>query len=207
MFIGPWADGGPYRPEGIEGLSRWLNRVWSLAQEPPSGARIDEAAVRDLEHQRHRTISIVTEDLDNFRFNTMLARLMEFTTYLGKVREAGNVGRAAWDQAIESLLLMMAPPAPHIAEELWERTGHAYSIHQQSWPEADPELAKAETFTLVVQVNGKLRDKFDVPVDIGEEAAKALAFASANVERQIDGKEIVRVLFVPRRLVNIVVKP
>ncbi len=93
MFIGPWSDGGPYRPEGIEGLSRWLNRVWSVALEPPAGASVDESAVRELEHQRHRTISIVTDDLDNFRFNTMLARLMEFTTYLGKVREADNVGR------------------------------------------------------------------------------------------------------------------
>ncbi len=206
MFIGPWSDGGPYRPEGIEGLSRWLNRVWSVAQEPPSGSNVDEAAVRELERQRHRTISIVTEDLDNFRFNTMLARLMEFTTYLGKVREADNVGRTAWDQAVESLLLMMAPAAPHIAEELWERTGHAYSVHQQSWPEANPELAKAETFTLVIQVNGKVRDKFDVPVDITEDAAKELAMSSANVEKQVAGKEIARVLFVPRRLVNIVVK-
>ncbi len=102
----------------------------------------------------------------------MLARLMEFTTYLGKVRDAGNVDREAWDGAIESLLLMIAPPAPHIAEELWSRTGHPYSVHQQSWPEYDDALAAAETFTLVVQVNGKVRDKFDVSVDIAEDEAK-----------------------------------
>jgi leucyl-tRNA synthetase len=206
MFIGPWQDGGPYRPEGIEGLSRWLNRVWSVALEPPAGERADDEAVRELERQRHRTISIVTEDMDNFRFNTLLARLMEFTTYLGKVREADNVGREAWERAVESLLLMIAPAAPHIAEELWERTGHPYSIHQQAWPEADADLARAETFTLVVQVNGKVRDKFEVPVDITEDAAKEMAFASANVQRQIEGKPVDRVLFVPRRLVNIVVK-
>jgi leucyl-tRNA synthetase len=206
MFIGPWSDGGPYRPEGIEGLSRWLNRVWSLALQPPSGSRVDEEAVRELERQRHKTISVVTDDIDDFRFNTMLARLMEFTTYLGKVREADNVGRTAFDQAVESLLLMMAPAAPHIAEELWERTGHNYSIHQQAWPEANADLAKSETFTLVVQVNGKVRDKFDVSVDIGEAEAKELAMNSARVQAQTDGHEIVRVLFVPRRLVNIVVK-
>jgi leucyl-tRNA synthetase len=136
----------------------------------------------------------------------MLARLMEFTSYLGKVREADNVGRTAYDQAVESLLLMMAPAAPHIAEELWERTGHRYSIHQQAWPEASAELAKSETFTLVVQVNGKVRDKFDVSVDIGEEEAKALALGSPRVQTQTEGHEIVRVLFVPRRLVNIVVR-
>jgi leucyl-tRNA synthetase len=206
MFIGPWQDGGPYRPEGIEGLSRWLNRVWSVALEPPTGVRVDEDAVRDLEHQRHRTISIVTEDLDAFRFNTMLARLMEFTTYLGKVREADNVGRRAWDAAVESLLLMIAPAAPHIAEELWERTGHPYSVHQQSWPEYDDALAAAETFTLVVQVNGKVRDKFDVSVDIAEEEAKQIALTSERVKPHLENAIVDRVLVVPRRLVNIVVK-
>jgi leucyl-tRNA synthetase len=206
MFIGPWSEGGPYRPEGIEGLSRWLNRIWNIAQEPPTGTQIDDDAVRALERQRHRTISIVTEDLENFRFNTMLARLMEFTSYLGKVREADNVGRAAWDQAVETLLLMIAPAAPHIAEELWERTGHAYSVHQQAWPSWDESLAAAETYTLVVQVNGKVRDKFDVPVDIADDDAKAMAMSSANVERQIAGKQVERIVYVPGRLVNIVVK-
>jgi leucyl-tRNA synthetase len=206
MFIGPWSDGGPYRPEGIEGLSRWLNRAWSLALQPPASMTADEEAVRELERQRHRTISIVTDDIEAFRFNTMLARLMEYTSYLGKVREAGNVGRTAWNQAVETLLLLMAPAAPHIAEELWQRTGHAYSVHQQSWPIADAALAKSETFTLVVQVNGKVRDKFDVPVEIGEAEARALALASPRVQAQIEGKSIDRVLFVPRRLVNIVVR-
>jgi leucyl-tRNA synthetase len=206
MFIGPWSDGGPYRPEGIEGLSRWLNRAWSLALQPPSGANPDDEAIRDLEQQRHRTIGIVTEDMESFRFNTMIAHLMEFTSYLGRVREADNVSREAWGLAIESLLLMMAPPAPHIAEELWARTGHVYSVHQQSWPEWNPELAKAETYTLVVQVNGKVRDRFEVPVDITEHAAKEMAMSSPRVENLVQGKQVDRVLFVPRRLVNIVVK-
>jgi leucyl-tRNA synthetase len=206
MFIGPWSDGGPYRPEGIEGLSRWLNRVWSLALQPTTGSHVDEEAVRELERQRHKTISVVTEDIENFRFNTMLARLMEFTSYLGKAREADNIGRSAYDQAMESLLLMMAPAAPHIAEELWERTGHAYSVHQQSWPQANADLATSETFILVVQVNGKVRDKFDVSVDISESEAKELALASPRVQTQVEGKTIDRVLFVPRRLVNIVVR-
>jgi leucyl-tRNA synthetase len=100
----------------------------------------------------------------------------------------------------------MAPAAPHIAEELWERTGHAYSVHQQSWPQANADLAKSETFTLVVQVNGKVRDKFDVSVDISETEAKEMALASPRVQSQVEGKTIDRVLFVPRRLVNIVVR-
>jgi leucyl-tRNA synthetase len=204
MFIGPWQDGGPYRPEGIEGLSRWLNRVWSVALEPPAGGRVDEEAVRELERQRHRTISIVTEDIEGFRFNTMLARLMEFTTYLGKVREAGNVGRRAWDQAVESLLLMVAPAAPHIAEELWERTGHAYSVHQQSWPAANADLAKAETFTLVVQVNGKVRDRLTVAAGVSEEEATEKALASEGARKFTDGLTVRKVIYVPGRLVNVV---
>jgi leucyl-tRNA synthetase len=206
MFIGPWSDGGPYRPDGIEGLSRWLNRVWSLALQPPSFGAEDADAVRELERQRHVTIRAVTADIEAFRFNTMLARLMEFTTYLGKVRDAANVDGEAWDRAIESLLLMIAPPAPHIAEELWSRTGHSYSVHQQSWPEFDESIAAAETFTLVVQVNGKVRDKFDVSVDITEDEARQLALTSERVTPYTEGHEIARVLFVPRRLVNIVVK-
>jgi leucyl-tRNA synthetase len=206
MFIGPWSDGGPYRPEGIEGLSRWLNRVWSLAVQPPVTYVSDEEAVRDLERQRHRTIQDVTEDMEGFRFNTMLARLMEFTTYLGRVRDAGNVGRTAWEQAIESLLLMIAPAGPHIAEELWTRTGHVYSVHQQRWPEPNASLAASDTFTLVVQVNGKLRDRVDVQVDIAEDEARELALTSPKVQSHVEGHSIERVLFVPGRLVNIVVR-
>ncbi len=206
MFIGPWSEGGPYRPQGIDGISRWLNRVWSLAQEPPPSGAIDDEAVTELERARNRTIQVVSDDYDNFRFNTMLARLMEFTHAIGRAREAGNVGVTAWNQALESLILMMAPCAPHIAEELWQRTGHGYSVHQQSWPTWDPSMTQSETFTLVVQVNGKVREKFEASVDIDEAAARELALSSAKVQAYTDGHEIQKVLFVPKRLVNIVVR-
>jgi leucyl-tRNA synthetase len=206
MFIGPWGEGGPYRPQGIEGVSRWLHRVWSVVLEPPRTGASDEAATRELERQRHRTIKAVTEDLDKFSFNTMLARLMEYTNHLVRAREAGNVGPTAWSAAIESLLLMIAPAAPHIAEDLWSRIGRGYSVHQQAWPSYDDALAASETFTLVVQVNGKLRDKFEAPVDISEAEARELAFASPKVQAHTEGLTIDRVLFVPRRLLNIVVR-
>jgi leucyl-tRNA synthetase len=206
MFIGPWTEGGPYRPQGIEGISRWLNRVWSLVLEPPPANSEDEETSRELQRQRHRTVKAVTEDLDSFRFNTMLARLMEYTNHLSRVREAGAVDRDVWQDAVETLVLMLAPSAPHIAEELWTRTGNAYSVHQQSWPRWDESLAASETYTLVVQVNGRLRDRFDVPLEIDEAAAKELALASPKVRPHTDGREIGRVLFVPRRLVNIVVR-
>jgi leucyl-tRNA synthetase len=206
MFIGPWGEGGPYRPEGIDGLSRWLNRVWRLAQDPSPSGVSDEEATRELQRQLHLTIKAVTEDLDNFRFNTMLARLMELTNHLSRARDAGKVGPTAWNNAVETLLLMMAPAAPHIAEELWQRTGHGGSVHRQSWPAWDESLAASETFTLVVQVNGKLRDKFDVPVDIAENVATEMALASARVQPYVEGHTIEQIRYVPRRLVNIVVR-
>jgi leucyl-tRNA synthetase len=205
MFIGPWSEGGPYRPQGIDGIWRWLNRVWSLAVEPPPSWSPDQEAVQELERQRNQTIHVVTEDIENFRFNTMLARLMEYTHFLGRIRDSGNVAREDWEQALESLVLMMAPAAPHIAEELWERLGRPYSVHQQAWPAWDEDAAQSRTFTLVVQVNGKLRDRFDVAIDIPEREAIELAMTSAKVISHVEGHNVQKVLFVPNRLVNIVV--
>jgi leucyl-tRNA synthetase len=148
---------------------------------------------------------VVTEDIENFRFNTMLARLMEYTHFLGRIRDSGNVAREDWEQALESLVLMMAPAAPHIAEELWERLGRPYSVHQQAWPAWDEDAAQSRTFTLVVQVNGKLRDRFDVAIDIPEREAIELAMTSAKVISHVEGHNVQKVLFVPNRLVNIVV--
>jgi leucyl-tRNA synthetase len=136
----------------------------------------------------------------------MIAALMEFTNYLSKAKEAGNITQANWDEAIDTLLLLLAPTAPHIAEELWERTGHDYSIHNQGWPEWDEELARDEEITLVVQVNGKLRDRITVPVSISEEEARQMAMDSQRVQNYMQGKQLVRMIYVPQKLVNIVVK-
>jgi leucyl-tRNA synthetase len=206
MFIGPWSDGGPYRPEGINGISRWLNRVWTVALEPYQQQTVDEDAERELVRLRHATVLAVGDDIDGFRFNTMIPRLMDLTTALLRANETGNISRAVYDEAVETLLLMIAPSAPHIAEELWTRTGHEYSVHRQSWPAADASLAASETYTLVVQVNGKVRDKFDVSVDVSDDAAKEMALGSDKVRAFTDGHTIERVHVVPRRLVNIVVK-
>jgi leucyl-tRNA synthetase len=131
---------------------------------------------------------------------------MEYTNGLTRAKEAGPVDAGAWREAIDALLLLVAPSAPHLAEELWERTGHTYSIHNHAWPEWDKELAREEEITLVVQVNGKLRDRLQVPVDVTEERAKELALASARVRAHTDGRQLVRVIYVPGRLVNVVVR-
>ena len=203
MFIGPWDQGGPFGLEGITGVERWLNRVWALVQSEPRFGAEDENAARDLRHVTHKTIRRATDDIDYFRFNTMIAAMMEMTNALTQARDAGPVDRGAWNEAIEALLLMLAPLAPHISEELWERTGRPYSIHRQSWPQWDEELAREEEVTLVVQVNGKVRDRIRVPAGIDEDHARQLALASEQVRKHLDGA-VQRVIYVPGRLVNIV---
>jgi len=204
MFIGPWEEGGPYRPQGIEGITRWLNRVWTLVQEPPPSGTSDPGATRALRRTLHQYIRKVTEDIEHFRFNTMLSKLMELTNALREAHDANNVDPSAWQEAVETLLLLLAPSAPHLAEELWERTGRPYSVHTQRWPQYDPDLATEEAVTIVVQVNGRVRDRITVPAESSEEEVRARALASARVREHVQGARISRVIYVPGKLVNVV---
>jgi leucyl-tRNA synthetase len=210
MFIGPWDEGGPWNRQGIEGVWRFLNQVWYLVLEEPREdipAGFDlERAERDLRRITHQTIRDVTERIESFRFNTMLSKMMEFNNYLAKAKGTPIYGTEAWDEAIRTLILMLAPSCPHIAEEMWTRIGGEYSVHQQAWPEWSEELAADEVITLVVQVNGKVRDRLEVPVGISEERAKEMALDSPSAQRHTAGKEVVKVIYVQGRLVNIVVK-
>ena len=160
----------------------------------------------ELERTTHQTIRRVTNDLEKMRFNTMLAALMEFTNYLARVKEAGLVTPPAWAESVEKLLLLLAPSVPHLAEELWQQTGRTYSIHNQSWPEWDETLAKDEEITLVVQVNGKLRDRITVPASITEAEARQLAAERERVKTYLAGRRVLKAIYVPGRLVNFVVK-
>ncbi len=207
MFLGPWDQGGPWSTSGINGTARWLNRLWELCQQDPSSldeSPTDETAVRDIQRKLHQTIKRCYEGLDRFRFNTTISAMMELSNDLNRAWSDGSVEPATWRESIEKLLLMLAPVAPHLAEELWERTGHSYSIHQQLFPAWDEELAAEEVVTLVVQVNGKLRDKLEVPADVAEEEAKSLALASPKVQAHLGDKQVARTIYVPGRLVNVV---
>jgi len=206
MFIGPWEFGGEWSDSGIVGISRWLNRVWSLVTTSYVSLKVESKAESELRHVIHKTIKKVTEDLEKFRFNTMIASLMELTNWLSKVREVRNVSLSLWQEAISYFLLLLAPTAPHFAEELWVRSGHSYSIHNQSWPKFDKELAKQAEITLPIQVNGKLRDKLVVPASITEAEAKELVLNRERVKAYINGKEIDRIIYIPGRVMNIVVK-
>ena len=201
MFIGPWDQGGPWDGRGIEGISRFLRRALSLATGGDStGAEADPS---ELGRRTARSVKKVTEDLGAFRFNTALAALMEHTNYLLAVR--GKVGDEEWRGAIRTFAMVLAPLAPHHAEEMWEAIGEEYSVHEQAWPEWDESLIAADQITLIVQVNGKLRDRIEVSADISEDAAKELALSSEKVRPHVEGKEIRKSIYVPGRLVNLVV--
>ncbi|MCC6628154.1 MAG: leucine--tRNA ligase [Chloroflexi bacterium] len=207
MFIGPWDQGGPWSMNGIEGAARLVQRAWTVATTDPADAPAGEAAPAEITALRrwtHRTIERVTGDIEQFRFNTMVAALMEFVNELMRARATPLVRTAAWPEAIATLTLLLAPSAPHLAEEIWARLGRPYSVHQQPWPTADAALAAAEEVELVVQVNGKVRDRLTVAVDLDEAAATAAALASPRVTSLTQGKAPRRVIYVPGRLINIV---
>jgi len=209
MFVAPWEQGGEWNDSGISGISRWLGRVWKLVLEeykagPEAGM---DRTYRDLQRVTHQTIRKVTKDLENFRLNTMIAALMEFTNYLTGVKEAGSITALVWEETVGILLLLLAPTVPHLTEELWQRTGHAYySIHNQSWPRWDEGLAEDEEITLVVQVNGRLRDRIAVPASITEAEARQLVMERPRVKAYLEGKKILKTIYVPGRLVNFVVR-
>ena len=209
MFLGPWDQGGPWSSSGINGVARWLNRVWEFCQHDPSeldGRPAGEESVRSTLRGLHSTVKKCHNDLERFKFNTAIAALMEFSNDLSRVWNEGGVDSTTWRECIEKFLLMLAPFAPHIAEELWERTGRPYSVHSQAFPKWDEALAAGKEITLVVQVNGKLRDKLEVPADIDEEEAKRLALASPRVQAHIKNKRMDRIIYVAGRLVNVVVR-
>ncbi|PJB51019.1 MAG: leucine--tRNA ligase [Chloroflexi bacterium CG_4_9_14_3_um_filter_45_9] len=206
MFIGPWELGGEWSDNGIVGISRWLNKAWGLVEKQYASRAVEPETEKELRHFIHKTIKKVTEDLERFRFNTMLASLMEFTNYLSEVDIARNVSIPLWQEAISCFLLLLAPTAPHLAEELWIRTGHPYSIHNESWPNFDEELVKEEQITLPIQINGKLRDKVVVSASVSEAEVKELVLARERVKAYTDGRKILNIIYVPKRVVSIVAR-
>jgi len=210
MFIGPWDLGGPWDPKAIEGVYRFLNRVWTvvtdeipenLANEEPNA---DEA--KALERKLHQTILKVTDDMENFRFNTAIAALMELNNTLMRAKETAVAGSPIWEETIRNLLLMLAPIFPHISEELWQTvTESEASVHLQQWPQGDPEKAREEEITVVVQINGKVRDKLTVAPGTAKDVLEQDALALSGIQKWMEGKQVRKVIVVPDKLVNVVV--
>lgn len=206
MFFARWELGAPWSSSGIDGVVRWLRRVWLAVLEPSGGgAAVDESAIKQLRRKTHQVLRAVTRDYENFQFNTIVSGLMELMNEMQKAKQAGGYGTAAWNETVEIYLKMLAPVAPHIAEELWQQLGRPYSIHTQSWPVVDEDAAREEEITLVLQVNGKVRDRVTAPASISQEEAKTLALENVNVQKFLEGKTPRQVIVVPRKLVNVVV--
>jgi leucyl-tRNA synthetase len=203
MFMGPLEATKPWSMRGVEGVHRFLNRVWRLLiDDRAEQAKLAEA-VRDLEpdpetlRRLHQTIQKVTDDLDGMRFNTAIAAMMELVNHLIKLESRPR-------SALEKLVLLLSPFAPHLAEELWAALGHAQSLAYEHWPTYDPGLLRAEEVEVPVQVNGKLRSKVVVPADVDEETLRTTALADERIRELIAGKQIRKVIVVPKKLVNIV---
>ncbi len=208
MFFARWDMGGPWNSQGIEGTVRWMRRIWTLYNETASETNATPTCSaktkRDLRRKLHATLKSVTYDFENVGFNTIISSLMELLNEMYKARKEGAVGSEAWYEATKTYLLMLAPVAPHIAEELWEQMGGAYSIHTQKWPQADESAISVDEVEMAVQVNGKTRDKITVSTDTDEEAIKEIALASQKVQKYLEGKEPRKVIVIKGRLVNIV---
>ncbi len=198
LFANAYEDDVDWKYVSPEGVHHWLGRVWRAVQDTAAGEGSDPVPLRKL---THRTIRAVTEDLERHRFNTAIAKLMALTNEVRRTIDGGSRAR----EAASALVLMLAPFAPFIAEELWrEVLGGASSVHAEPWPAFDPALAAEETVTMVVMVDGKVRDRIEVPSDAGEADCRDTALASERVRRIVGYRSVVNVIVKPPRLVSVV---
>jgi leucyl-tRNA synthetase len=203
--MGPPTDDAAWNENGVDGARRFLDRVWKIATTDHAFIdRSPDERDRDLIGLTHRTIRKVTEDIERFHFNTAVPALMVLSNELNTYVDDDPI-RSTFEEVLRSLLLMLSPLTPHISHELWEMMGYGEMLATESWPAWDDELAREETVTLVVQVNGRVRDRFDVSADITAEQAEQVALASKKIQEWIDGKEVSRVISRPPNLVNVVV--
>jgi leucyl-tRNA synthetase len=190
-------------------MERFIRRAFQVVADSPT----HPSDLSNLSEERaglvrvmHQTIKRATTDMNDFQFNTMVAALNEFVNELMRVKDTQVSRSREWRDAVEALVLMMAPSTPYAAEELWEKLGKPYSVHTQSWPTYDESLAKEDVVEIVVQINGKVRERLLVRSDLPEEEAVALALAQVRVKEGFAGKTPDRVIYVPGRLLNFVVR-
>lgn len=215
MFTGPWSEGGPYDTRGIAGTRRFLERVWALVQEfsendPTPNPDDSNTGVVGTEilSALHKAIKRVTSSVEALSFNTAIAGLMELTNTLYKAKENSHVSKSnsTWQEALEAMVLLMAPFTPHIAEEMWHDLGNTESVHLQNWPRLDEKYLQEDFITIVVQVNGKVRANITMSSDVDEKTMVANAEADEKIASYLNGKTVVKTISVPQKLVNFVVK-
>ena len=208
MFIAPYDLDAPWDTRGVPGAYRFLNRAWTLVQEYLEAGEValSDDASREILAIAHKTAKKITQDIEDDKFNTAVSSMMEAVNAYFKLKETHSIGRSdAWTFALESLLQVLAPFAPHITEELWSDLGHTTTIHKDNWPQWDNAFLTSDMMTIIVQVNGKLRAKLDIAKDTQKDVVEAQALASENVAKFLEGKTPTKVIYIPGRLVNIVV--
>jgi leucyl-tRNA synthetase len=209
LFIGPWNQAANWSVEGMGGTFRFLQRVWTLSQEYMEQGEKGGEAVDDTELKRvmHRAVFRVTKDLEGMGFNTAIAALMETVNELYKIKVSVSYAQApeTWRWTVETMLQLLAPFAPHMTEELWQQLGHRDSIHTSTWPKYDEQYLASDTMTIVVQVNGKVRAELEVSTDASEDQIVEAAKAHEKVAPHLEGKEVKRTVYVPKKLVSFVV--
>ena len=213
MFIAPYDMDAPWDPRGVPGTYRFLNRAWNLVQEfvdknndPSNSPEMDERITQELLRLTHSTIKKVTRDIEDEKFNTAVASMMEMVNGLYKIKESQEIDMLdEWRFALESLIQILAPFAPHITEELWHEMGHNDTVHVGHWPKWDEKYLKSSVMTIIVQVNGKLRAKLELPSDMDKQGVEAAALADENVQKFTNNKPPKKMVYVPGKLVNIVV--
>ncbi len=218
LFASPPEKEFAWSDEGLEGCYRFILRIWNLFEEnidlfsgenPLDQDVFHRDSYERLQKKLHQTIKKVSEDIEvRFHLNTAISALMELVNLIKKEKDrlrASHQGRQLLRQALEALNLMVSPFAPHVAEELWERTGHKTLVAESPWPVYDPELAKEEMVTIVVQVNGKVRDKFEAPLDADEEELKQKALSLKRIQEILAGQQPKKIVCVKNKLVSLVV--
>jgi leucyl-tRNA synthetase len=199
LFIGPWGEGGDFSDSSIAGIERFLRRAWRLVTQAhwPGPGGVDLRPV-------DRAIASIGADLEEMKFNTAIASLMELERFARRERERMSIEE--WARVSSTLVLLLAPLAPHLAEELWSRIGGEYSVHQQRWPSFERTALVDQNVTLVIQVDGRTRDRIRVPAGLDEEQALERAKGRESVRRHLIGREPTKVIYVPDRLINMVTK-
>lgn len=203
-FLAPYDQTTPWSPESVAGTHRFLQRIWTLTHEfnETDGGTSESA---DLQRSVHKAIKKVTEDLEAMNFNTAIAAMMELVNDLYKIKATDNFASTEWQWALETLLQLIAPFAPHIAEELWEQLGQGGSIHSSDWPKYDEKFLTEDKVTIVIQVNGKLRGEIEIETDSKEDLVVEAAKANEKVAGYLKDQTIHKTIFVPNKLINFVV--
>jgi leucyl-tRNA synthetase len=211
LFIAPPDEPAEWNESGAEGVYRFLSRVWRWYAanlkyfSPKWKQKLDRSnsdADRRMRRRTHQTIQRVTEDIERMHFNTGISALMEMMNDFYQIEGASA---PAISEAMENLALLLSPFAPHMADELWEQMGHRGSTYKQTWPTFDPTIAANDEVTVVIQVNGKVRDRLQVSAELSKEDLEKTALASDRVQTMLNGKQIHKIIVIPNKLVNIVI--